>query len=109
MMVGRELSAVFPKSVVEPGDVVLELEGLGCRASGRARRVAVEFAPVRFVGLAGLVGAGRTELARVVFGLTPADSGVIRLRGQARDDRLAGARRRAWGSPMSPKTVGGMA
>jgi rhamnose transport system ATP-binding protein len=81
MMVGRELSAVFPKVTAEPGDVVLEVSGLGCEASG-VRGVDLSVRAGEVVGLAGLVGAGRTELARVLFGLTPADSGDVRLRGR---------------------------
>jgi rhamnose transport system ATP-binding protein len=81
MMVGRELSAVFPKIVVEPGAVVLEIERLGCRASG-IRSVSLSIRAGEILGLAGLVGAGRTELARTLFGLTPADSGTIRLCGR---------------------------
>jgi ribose/xylose/arabinose/galactoside ABC-type transport system permease subunit/ABC-type multidrug transport system ATPase subunit len=81
MMVGRELSAVFPKVAAEPGDLVLEASGLGCRASG-VRDVDLRVRAGEVVGLAGLVGAGRTELARVLFGLTPADSGEVRLDGR---------------------------
>ena len=80
MMVGRELSAVFPKRDVPIGDTVLELRGLGCAASG-VRDVGFTVRAGEIVGLAGLVGAGRTELARAIFGLTPADAGEIRLRG----------------------------
>ncbi len=81
MMVGRELSAVFPKVAAEPGDLVLEASGLGCEASG-VRGVDLIVRAGEVVGLAGLVGAGRTELARVLFGLTPADSGEIRFAGR---------------------------
>jgi rhamnose transport system ATP-binding protein len=81
MMVGRELSAVFPKTEVEIGDVLLEALNLGCRASG-VHAVNLSVRAGEILGLAGLVGAGRTELARVLFGLTPADSGAIRLRGE---------------------------
>jgi len=81
MMVGRELSAVFPKVDAELGDVVLEVHGLGCRAAG-VRDVSFSVRAGEILGLAGLVGAGRTELARTLFGLTPADSGEIRLRGE---------------------------
>lgn len=81
MMVGRELSAVFPKVEVPRGDVVLEVEGLGCRESG-VQGVSLSVRSGEILGLAGLVGAGRTELARVLFGLTPADAGTIRLRGE---------------------------
>jgi rhamnose transport system ATP-binding protein len=81
MMVGRELSAVFPKAEVPIGDVVLETRDLGCRESG-VSGVSLAVRAGEILGLAGLVGAGRTELARVLFGLTPADGGEIRLRGK---------------------------
>jgi rhamnose transport system ATP-binding protein len=82
MMVGRELSAVFPKVAAEPGDVVLEVRGLGRTASG-VHDVDLSVRAGEVVGLAGLVGAGRTELARVLFGLTPTDAGAVRLRGRS--------------------------
>ena len=81
LMVGRELSAVFPKTVVPIGDVVLDVVGLGCRVSG-VRDVSLQVRSGEILGLAGLVGAGRTELARVLFGLTPADAGEIHLGGR---------------------------
>jgi rhamnose transport system ATP-binding protein len=81
MMVGRELASVFPKMEVKRGDVVLEARNLGCRTSGISN-VSLAVRAGEIVGVAGLVGAGRTELARVLFGLTPADSGQILLRGR---------------------------
>jgi len=81
LMVGRELSAVFPKTAVPLGDVVLDVHGLGCRESG-VHDVSLQVRSGEILGLAGLVGAGRTELARVLFGLTPADAGAIVLRGR---------------------------
>ncbi len=80
LMIGRELSAVFPKRAVKQGEVLLELRGLGCAASG-VRDVSLSVRAGEIVGLAGLVGAGRTELARVLFGLTPADAGEIWVNG----------------------------
>jgi rhamnose transport system ATP-binding protein len=80
LMVGRELSAVFPKKSVQLGEVVLELRQLGCSASG-IHEVNLSVRAGEIVGLAGLVGGGRTELARTIFGLTPADHGEILLRG----------------------------
>lgn len=82
MMVGRDLEAVFPKRAVPIGDVVLETRALGCRAAG-VSGVSLTVRAGEILGLAGLIGAGRTELARVLFGLTPADAGEIRVRGQA--------------------------
>ena len=82
LMVGREIQAIFPKRAVPIGDVVLAAEGLACRSSG-IRGVSFQVRAGEILGFAGLVGAGRTELARVLFGLTPADEGVIRLRGAA--------------------------
>ncbi len=81
LMVGREVSSIFPPRESEPGEVVLALRNLGCSASG-VRDVTLEVRAGEVVGLAGLVGAGRTELARVLFGLTPADAGEIVLRGE---------------------------
>ena len=81
LMVGRELSAVFPKKSVQIGDPVLELRQLGCAASG-IHDVNLMVRAGEIVGLAGLVGCGRTQLAHTVFGLTPADRGEVLLRGK---------------------------
>lgn len=81
LMVGRELSAVFPKREVPTGEVLLELRGVSNRAAG-VRNVNLTLRAGEIVGLAGLVGAGRTELARTIFGLTPAEEGEILLRGE---------------------------
>jgi rhamnose transport system ATP-binding protein len=78
LMVGRPLDAVFPKIDVPPGDTVLDVRHLACAASG-VRDVSLSVRRGEILGLAGLVGAGRTELARVLFGLTPADAGTITL------------------------------
>jgi rhamnose transport system ATP-binding protein len=82
LMVGREISAIFPKREVEKGEVVLETRKLGCRASG-LRNVSLSIRAGEILGLAGLVGAGRTELARILFGLTPATEGDILLGGRS--------------------------
>jgi rhamnose transport system ATP-binding protein len=81
LMVGRELSAVFPKKSVPLGDAVLELRGLGCSTNG-VKNIDLTVHAGEIVGLAGLVGAGRTELARTIFGLDQANAGEIRLRGE---------------------------
>lgn len=81
LMVGRELSAVFPKKEVAPGEVALELRQVGCSASG-VSDVNLSLRAGEILGLAGLVGGGRTELARTIFGLTPADHGEMLLHGK---------------------------
>ena len=81
MMVGRELSAVFPKRTVPLGDTVLELRGVGCTSTG-VSDISLDVRAGEIVGLSGLVGAGRSELARTIFGLTPADRGEILVRGK---------------------------
>jgi rhamnose transport system ATP-binding protein len=82
LMVGRELAAVFPKRRVELGEVALEVRGLSHRRSG-IHDVSLSVRQGEILGLAGLVGSGRTQLAEVLFGLSPADSGEMRLRGRA--------------------------
>jgi rhamnose transport system ATP-binding protein len=81
MMVGREMTEIFPPAEAPPGDVVLEVRDLGCAASG-VQGVTFAIRAGEVFGLAGLVGAGRTELARVLFGLTPADAGTATLHGK---------------------------
>ncbi len=76
LMVGREVSQIYPPSEAEPGPVRLSLRGVSC-ATGGIHGVSLDVRAGEVVGLAGLVGAGRTELARVLFGLTPADAGEI--------------------------------
>ena len=80
LMVGREVATLYPPAESEAGEVVLSLKDLGCTESG-VQGVNLEVRAGEIVGMAGLVGAGRTELARVLFGVTPADSGEIRLKG----------------------------
>jgi rhamnose transport system ATP-binding protein len=82
LMVGRDLSAVYPSRTPENADgpILLELRGVGHQASGIAS-VSLTVVRGEIVGLAGLVGSGRTELAEIVFGLRPADAGEILLNG----------------------------
>jgi rhamnose transport system ATP-binding protein len=82
LMVGREISHIFPEREGAVGEVVLSLRNLGCAAAGISG-VSLDIRAGEVVGLAGLVGAGRTELARVLFGITPADCGEIILHGRA--------------------------
>jgi rhamnose transport system ATP-binding protein len=81
IMIGRELAGIFPKKAVATGDVVLELRDVSCRAVG-IRNVSLTLRRGEILGIAGLVGSGRTELAGTMYGLTPADSGEVRLDGR---------------------------
>jgi ribose transport system ATP-binding protein len=81
LMVGRELKAMFHKPAVTLGQPVLEVRGLS-RAASRLRHVSLSVRAGEIVGLAGLVGAGRTEIARAIFGVDQPDTGQIRVAGQ---------------------------
>jgi rhamnose transport system ATP-binding protein len=82
LMVGRELSQVYPKKEVKQGKIVLELKNLGYRKAG-VKNINLTVRAGEIVGIAGLVGAGRTEFARVVFGLDTADQGEVLLNGKS--------------------------
>jgi rhamnose transport system ATP-binding protein len=79
-MVGREIAQLYPAPLRPPGAVAVKLNQVGCAESG-VRNVSLEIREGEILGMSGLVGAGRTELARVLFGLTPADSGGIQIGG----------------------------
>ncbi len=78
-MVGRSLDTLFPKREVPIGDVVLQVEGL--RRAGVFEDVSFEVRAGEIVALAGLVGAGRSEVVRAVFGIDPRDGGEVRVNG----------------------------
>jgi len=82
MMVGREVSTIFPPSESAPGEPLLSVRNLSCHAAG-IHDVSFDIRTGEILGLAGLVGAGRTELARILFGITPADSGSVQLAGKS--------------------------
>ncbi|MCM3881058.1 MAG: sugar ABC transporter ATP-binding protein [Vicinamibacterales bacterium] len=101
LMTGRELSDIFPKKAVTPGDVALELRDVSCRAAG-IRNVSIALRRGEILGLAGLVGSGRTELAGTMYGLTPADAGEVLLDGR-RVDITSPARAIALGIDYVPE------
>ncbi|HZG92637.1 MAG TPA: sugar ABC transporter ATP-binding protein, partial [Pseudonocardia sp.] len=79
-MVGRPLDVLFPKREVPVGEVLLAVEGLG--RAGAFRDVSFEVRAGEIVALAGLVGAGRSEVVRAVFGVDPRDAGEVRVAGK---------------------------
>lgn len=80
LMVGRELNEMFPKLDLVVGDPVLTVTDL--TREGQFAEVTFDVRAHEIVGLAGLVGSGRTEVARAIFGLDPIDSGEVRLMGK---------------------------
>lgn len=86
LMVGRAVNAVFPKREVAQGVVMLELRGVSSRRAV-VSNVSLEVHKGEILGLAGLVGSGRTQLAETIFGLTPPDAGEIVIGGQHADVR----------------------
>jgi len=80
MMVGRSIDQLFPKVDVPPGRTLLELRSLSHRRA--VRDVSLTVREGEILGIAGLVGSGRTELALTIFGITPATSGEILVDGK---------------------------
>ncbi|MFC6882011.1 sugar ABC transporter ATP-binding protein [Actinomadura yumaensis] len=81
LMVGRSIEQQYPREPSEPGPALLEVRGLGRR--GVFSGVSFDVRAGEVVGLAGLVGAGRTEVARAVFGADRPDEGEVRVDGRA--------------------------
>jgi ribose transport system ATP-binding protein len=83
LMVGREIGDLYPKPDVKIGDILLKAEGV-CRRGKVVDLVdcSVDVRTGEIVGFAGLVGAGRTELARAIFGADIIDAGRVTVRGR---------------------------
>lgn len=80
MMVGREITQMFPKEEVPIGDVVLSVKNLAL--DGVFRDVSFDVRAGEILGIAGLVGSGRSNVAETLFGVTPASSGTISIDGK---------------------------
>lgn len=81
LMVGRTIESIFPKETVEIGEPVLEVRG--ATRHGVFRDISFTLRRGEILGFAGLIGAGRTEIARAIFGLDALDSGEISIGGKA--------------------------
>lgn len=79
-MVGRDPSEFFTRTHKSKGDIVLRVDGLG--RSGVFNDVSFEVHQGEILGFAGLVGAGRTDVGLALFGVAPADSGLVELDGK---------------------------
>lgn len=80
MIVGRELTDIYPKDPVEIGDVILEVKNLS--RGKKVRDASFSLRKGEVLGIAGLVGAGRSELVETIFGLYPKTGGQIFLHGK---------------------------
>ncbi|AUX79738.1 sugar ABC transporter ATP-binding protein [Sinorhizobium fredii] len=80
MMVGREITQMFPKEEVPIGDVVLSVKNL--TLNGVFHEVSFDVRAGEILGVAGLVGSGRSNVAETLFGVTPASSGTISIDGK---------------------------
>ncbi|MGD8401170.1 MAG: sugar ABC transporter ATP-binding protein, partial [Bacillota bacterium] len=89
MMVGRKIDNVYPKEEVPIGEVVLEVKDLSYGKVFRDIHFKVRAGEI--VGFAGLMGAGRTEVARAVYGLDPIESGEIKIKGKVKERGALGS------------------
>jgi len=80
MMVGRELNQLFPKVEADIGETILEVKNLS--REGKFKNVSFELKKGEILGFAGLMGAGRTEVMETIFGLYPAQSGEVFIKGE---------------------------
>jgi len=79
-MVGREVSSIYHREPVAPGEEMLAVKNL---SSGKLlKKISFNLRAGEIVGLGGLIGAGRTELCRALFGVDPIDSGEVIVRGK---------------------------
>jgi ribose transport system ATP-binding protein len=79
-MVGREIDRMYSRNYREPGDVILSVECLS--RTGLLRDINLTVRAGEIVGLAGLIGSGRTDLVRTIFGADRADDGCIEILGE---------------------------
>jgi inositol transport system ATP-binding protein len=80
LMVGREITQMFPKQTVPIGEVALSVSNL--TLAGRFHDISFDLHKGEILGLAGLVGSGRSNVAETLFGVSPATSGTIAINGR---------------------------
>ena len=98
-MVGREIDQLYPPRLMQPSEQVI-FEVKDVHRAGVIRHISFKIRRGEVVGLAGLMGSGRTELARLLFGLEPLDAGEIKLDDMSIEN-LSTRRRIALGLALS--------
>ena len=88
LMVGRDMDATFPPSHFRQGEIALEVRGVSSADLG-VKNVSLAVRRGEILGLAGLVGAGRTQLAELIFGLAASDAGEVLIEGRQAEIRSA--------------------
>ncbi|MBN1287626.1 MAG: sugar ABC transporter ATP-binding protein [Anaerolineae bacterium] len=82
LMVGRPIDQVFQREMIPESDADIVLEVRGLTRKGIIEDISFDLKRGEILGVAGLVGSGRTEMARAIFGADPIDAGEIRIAGQ---------------------------
>jgi len=90
-MIGRELQQLFPPRTSKPGDTII-LDVAGISQPGIVKDISLKVHAGEILGLFGLMGSGRSELARIIFGLDPFAAGTIALNGRVLSRHTAGER-----------------
>ena len=104
LMIGRALTTLYPERTANPREVRLEVTGL---SRGKAfQDVSFNLRAGEIVGLGGLVGSGRTEVARVLFGIDAPDAGTVRLDGEIIRPQSAGEAMRSGIAYVSEDRLG---
>jgi len=108
LMVGREVDTTYRTQFCDkPGEVIVEVRGL--HATNGVKNVALALRAGEIVGLAGLVGSGRTELARAIFGADSISHGEIRMKGKLLKGTPAAAVRQGMGFVPENRKLEGLA
>ncbi len=89
LMVGRELTQRFPQRHHQPKEVILQIENLTSKNQPSIQDVSFELRKGEILGIAGLVGAKRTDIVETIFGIRDKCSGSIKLHGQELDNKDA--------------------
>jgi ribose transport system ATP-binding protein len=107
LMVGRDVEDLYPRSPRKAGEVVLDVSHLAGR--GKPRDASLQLRRGEVMGVAGLIGAGRTELLRALFGLAPVKQGRVRVAAYSGTTSPRGRWRQGMGMVSEDRKAEGLA